>query len=390
MSTFLSMKIKKILKIFLIGITSIFLLLLFIIGLFYFPTSIYNFPPEMKFVGDKVYNPYQNISDSVYRANFHAHTVAWKGVTSGHNTEKDVYDGYTNKGYQIAGISNYHNISNYAENLTDLYIPVYEHGYNVLKSHYLVLNAKEVSFFDFPLFQTSSHQQKVIDKIKKKNDLLVIAHPKFGGGRTFENMKNLVNYEFTEVLNHYRTSDEYWDKALSAGRLTWILANDDTHDLRDDFTYRIWNIIYSDQRNRDTIVQNLKKGMNYGVKSFNGTVENQLLKCTDNGNLSYTFSFKQPVDTTEFIGQDGLIKKIAVNSDTAEYRFLGDDTYIRVVAKNKNSIIYMNPLVRYDGQKIPYCDDLKADENILLTWIFRIILGFVLFILVLLLKRLFY
>lgn len=73
-------------------------------------------------------------------------------------------------------------------------------------------------------------------------------------------MKNLVNYEFTEVLNHYRTSDEYWDKALSAGRLTWILANDDTHDLRDDFTYRIWNIIYSDQRNRDTIVQNLKKG----------------------------------------------------------------------------------------------------------------------------------
>ena len=91
----------------------------------------------------------------------------------------------------------------------DIYIPCYEHGYNILKSHCLGIGVDEVSKFDYPLLQASSHQQQVINNIKSKNGFVTMAHPDFGGGRDFDNMKDLVNYEFTEVLNHYRISDEY-------------------------------------------------------------------------------------------------------------------------------------------------------------------------------------
>ncbi len=59
-------------------------------------------------------------------------------------------------------------------------------------------------------------------------------------------------------------------------------------------------------------------------------------------------------------------------SDSASYAFRPDDSYIRVVAKNKNSNIYLNPLVRYSGNNLLHVADIKADENFLLTWINRI------------------
>ena len=201
---------------------AILLLLLFLgISILYTNTTIYDFPEAKVFQGDKVYNPYKNLPDSNYRANFHAHSIAWKTVTNGHNTEKDLYDGYTEEGYDIVGISNYHKISDYAESRSELYVPVYEHGYNIFKSHCLALNPDGPSYFDYPLFQTTSHQQKIIENLRAKNAIVAMAHPKFGGGRSFDDMKTLVNYDFTEVLNHYRSSDEYWDEALSAGRVTW-------------------------------------------------------------------------------------------------------------------------------------------------------------------------
>jgi len=354
--------------------------------LFYINTTIYDFPEQEAFKGDYLFNPYENLPDSSYRANFHAHSIAWEKVTNGHNTEKDIFDGYSERGYDIVGISNYHKISTYAKSRTDLYVPVYEHGYNVFKSHYLAINSSKVSSFDYPLYQLASHKQKIIHNIQNNGAFIAMAHPKFAGGRSFTDMENLVGYNFTEVLNHYRISDVYWDKALSAGRLTWVMGNDDTHDLVKEATYRIWNVIHSEKRNSDTIMQSMADGKSYAIWSLNKVCDNLLKECKLNKKI-INIKFDKPADSIFTIGQGGEILKKTYKSDSSQYSIQKEDTYVRTVAYNGNSHLYLNPIVRFDGENVPLSANVKVDSNFLLTWLFRICMIFFSFLLLVLTRK---
>jgi hypothetical protein len=364
-------------------VLAVVLLVLFL----YAGGTVYDFPVTKPFVGEKIFNPYDSLPGTKFKANFHAHSYSWYGITHGANTDKELYEAYTEKSYDIASISNYHKISNYHEKLTALYVPGYEHGFNIKKAHNLAINARSVSYWDFPLWQSISHQQTIIDVLRGNAEMVAIAHPKFGGGRSFEAMETLVGYHFTEVLNHYRNSQEYWDKALSAGKLSWITGNDDIHDLKDPEIFRIWNIIYADGSNRDSLLTNMKNGQNYAVETLNGESENSFVSCTQDTNGSFLFKFDQVADTIVFIGQNGIIKQKNEATNSASYTFKPDDTYIRVVAKNKNSNIYLNPLVRYSGDKIIKAVDIKAENSILYTWVIRLFIISVMLLLMYLWKR---
>ena len=355
-------------------IVSLILILVLLILFLYSGTTIYDFPETKPFAGDKIFNPYDSLPSLKYKANFHAHSYSWSGLTHGANTEKEVYDAYTEKGYDVACISNYHKISNYHEQLTKLFVPAYEHGFNIYKAHYLAINAQKVSFWDFPLWQSFSHQQTIIDGLRQKSELVAIAHPKFGGGRSFEGMETLVGYHLTEVLNHYRNSEEYWDKALSAGKLSWITGNDDIHDIKDPTIFKIWNIIYADTANRAELIANMKNGKNYAVETQNGIAENSFISCSRHAENSYLFTFEHVVDTIVFIGQNGIVMQKTISADSATYTFKPEDTYIRVVAKNKNSNLYLNPLLKISNNKILHAADMGADEMLLLTWLTRLLM----------------
>lgn len=344
-----------------------------LVCLLYLRAGIYDFPPPIPFAGQNIYNPYEGANDTAYlRANFHAHSIAWGGLTNGHDTEKEIYHGYTGRGYEVACISNYHSISEYHKDLTKYYVPVYEHGFNVLKSHCLALGADEVSFMDFPLLQASSHQQSVIDDIKSNGAMVCIAHPDFGGGRTYENMRELTGYVFTEVLNHYRLSDEYWDEGLSAGRLSWILGNDDTHDMRDHFTFHRFTMVPGSCHNGDEVLKSLLKGRHFAVRSHNGQPDISFLSCQGTGDGSYTFSFAGPVDSIIIVGQGGRTLKSVSRTTKTEYRFRPEDNYIRAVAVSGNSILYLNPLIRCNDSSDPFAYMPAAAENSLMTWAYRL------------------
>ena len=363
---------RSVIKIIIKSTLVLLLGVLFIVSLFYINTTIYNFPSPLAFKGDKIYNPYQNLPDSSYRANFHAHSIAWKAVTNGHNTEQDLFDGYTKRGYDIAGISNYHKISTYAKSRTELYVPVYEHGYNIFKSHYLSINSPEVSYFDYPLYQSTSHKQKIIENLKENEALIAMAHPKFAGGRSFSDMQHLVGYHFTEVLNHYRISEQYWDKALSAGRLTWIMGNDDTHDIVNEATFRIWNIIHSEKRGPNEIMNSMKNGLNYAISSKNEKCDNTLVSCLLENEV-ITIQLTNKADSIVFIGQNGKIVHKSIKSDSASYKFKSSDTYIRAVAYNSNSHMYLNPALRIKGDIPPLNCNVDIETNFIKTWLFRIL-----------------
>lgn len=363
------------------------LVLAFLCTLPYLTTTIYDFPETKPFSGDHFYNPYENLGDSVYKANFHAHSSAWSNVTNGHSTEKDIYEGYKAKGYSAIGISNYHSISTYTKDKADVYIPVYEHGLNLMKSHFLAINAKEVSFFDYPIFQTTSHRQSIINNISESGSLVCLAHPDFTFGHSSGDMEHLVNYEFTEVLNQYRVSEKQWDTALSCGKLTWIMANDDTHDIVNEPTYLIWNFIHPTEKTSESFLEALEMGRSYGVKSYKGEYDNHLKSVEFISDNTVQFEFATVVNNMYFYGQNGEEKKISWASNIGTYTFAPEDNYIRVVARDESTQIYLNPIVRYDGKNLVMAKDLKATVNHWQTWIFRIAVGLLAFGILLILRK---
>jgi hypothetical protein len=366
-----ALSIQKIGFFFLKSLGIIFLLSLIALGLFYFTTTIYDFPITKAFSGKYWYNPYETCGESTVKANFHAHAVAWGKLTYGHNSDQQIFEGYQKKGYDIIGISNYHSISDYAKNKNDLYIPVYEHGWNLMKAHNLAINAKKVIYQDFPLFQTTSHQQKNIERLKSNGDIVAIAHPNLMG-RSLADMRSLVNYDFMELLNHYRVSNVEYDEALRHGRLSWIISNDDTHDVRDETAFKIWNVIFTQHKNVDTILSNMKKGMHYGVKSKYGKCTNALKSCKLR-NDSLFISFTNTVEHFDVHGgEEGLID-YQYNKKDFVYVFKPDDDFIRIVAKNLESEeLFLNPIVRWDGKNMPYARNMSPSTNYPKTTIVRV------------------
>jgi len=116
------------------GMWYLFLMLLGIELIIYFLAPVYDFPGPRPFSGVMLYNPYQGM-DSLnwHKANFHFHTRAWGGLTSGrHNSNEAFYYTYKALGYDAPQISNYQSIDESFKD-SSFYIPGYEHGFGVRK-----------------------------------------------------------------------------------------------------------------------------------------------------------------------------------------------------------------------------------------------------------------
>ena len=108
----------------------------------YLWTPVYDFPAALPFRGAHWYNPYATVAPAAHwlKANFHAHTRAWGGLTNGHQTAGEITNTYRALGYDVIGISNYHRIDDtFAAESS--YMPSYEYGYSVRKTHRLAIGA---------------------------------------------------------------------------------------------------------------------------------------------------------------------------------------------------------------------------------------------------------
>jgi hypothetical protein len=112
----------------------------------YFFCPVYSFAKAVPFNGDSIYNPYAaSIQSGWVKCNFHAHAHCWDGITYGHGTPIDIHHVYNNLHYGVHAVSNYQSIDT-ASQSSPGYIGCYEHGYNMLKSHQLVIGANKVCF----------------------------------------------------------------------------------------------------------------------------------------------------------------------------------------------------------------------------------------------------
>jgi hypothetical protein len=315
----------------------------------YLVAPVYRFPAAVPFSGRTFLNPYAGLNGTWQRANLHAHGSAWMGLTNGRQAPEAVVRRYKSLGYSVAGVSNYQQIAAFDGVPT---LPLYEHGYSLSKTHQIAIGAREVQWFDFPLFQSLSHKQYVIDKVAASADLVALAHPDSRGAYTKADLERLTGYHLIEIANGPHRSEEEWDAALSSGRAVWAIGNDDTHDLANrGRTAAAWTMIDAPSTSTDDIVAALRKGRSYTVTRTNQgatNIETEMADVSfDDGKL--TVSVRGDLSTFVFIGQNGVIRSKVEEVVEATYEFAESDTYIRTVIHSPRTTMYLNPVSRSHG-----------------------------------------
>ena len=314
---------------------------------------VYRFPEPAPFAGRQFLNPYASTSGHWQRANLHAHGRAWLGLTSGTQSDADVANRYREMGYSVAGVSDYQRIA--AFHGTDT-LPLYEHGFNLGKNHQLAIDARAVDWFDLPLWQSPSHQQYVIDRVKRKAGLVALNHPSSREAYGLDALRILTGFDLIEVANGPFTTADEWDAALSSGRLVWAIGNDDTHDLTDARRTGVaWTMIDAASPSNSDIVSALHVGRSYAVQRT-GALDSAGITTlsslsVDEGTITVTLN--GAASTVAFIGQEGVVRRIVEGARTASYPIAAADSYVRAVVTSPQTTLYLNPVIRWNGTALP-------------------------------------
>jgi hypothetical protein len=302
---------------------------------------IYRFPPATAFHGDSLFNPYRTATGTWYKANFHAHSIAWGGATNATRRPEDVEAAYRSMGYDIIGVSNYQAISRPGSDGSGL-VAVYEHGYNIMKTHHLVIGARDVSWLDYVLPQNLHQKQFVLNRLSTPGVAVSLNHPEFRRGFGKDDMESMTGMTLIEVLNHYRQSYGHWDAALSSGRKAWIVGNDDSHDAGNaSETGVYWTMVNAGSLRGKDVVTAMSEGRAYGVAGRGGRMTIRVRSVETRG-MTVTVALDTVADRIEFIGQRGAVKAVVRNAARASYVFAIDDTYIRIKVAAARNVLYLN------------------------------------------------
>jgi hypothetical protein len=352
-------------------LTVISVVLLFAL-FFYCQTSVFSFPKTAKFTGNEYYNPYESVGKETLKANFHAHTVAYGGVTNGSDGYSELKDFYKKRGIDVPVISNY-----FSKSSGD--IQVYEHGVNIPKSHKLAINADEELYFDYPFYQSASQKQDIISRLREKNALVVIAHPNMREGHNQDDMAKLVGYHFTEIRSYYAHAEKYWDAALKEGRLSWLMVNDDSHGIVKQLPGRFYNVVFADEE-RETL-KAMEAGKHYGIAQKEDTADLKL-NLLSMQNDKVIFDLGENAFKTILVA-DG-VKVDSVEGGNGTLVFPKYASYVRLVAESEHCHLYTNPITRQaDGQSFTsistFNPKLKPFQTILVRSYFVITFVSILF-----------
>lgn len=371
-----------------------FLGIVFFIALFAIVATsvspVYNFSEARPFSGPDIFNPYASLEgvDSIpwKRANFHTHTRV-KGIFNECEYWPDQTDSaYRKFGYDIVTFSNHNELTVHPYD-TALQVNVYEHGINIFKYHKLVFGCESVNRFDnlLPLFVFQKQFQ--LDLLAKESDFIQMNHPLRTGGTSEYQMRRLEGYRLMELDSGKSKENEYWDWALSAGRYSFGLANDDLHypDRSGKMAVRC-NFLYCPSARYDDIKKTLLSGGYYAMRVPDYGHGDWEVKYAKNRNLpsvnkigldstTVFISLSQKADSIKFIGQNHTTLALAKDAYEAEYDMKQEDSYVRITAYfPEGEVIYSNPFARYDASvsDSPYREPSNT-VNIPLTVLFNLV-----------------
>lgn len=310
----------------------------------------YVFPPATRFGGASLYNPYEGTPSLWLKANLHAHAHAWGGVTNGRSTVAQTVATYRAEGYDVAAVSNYQSIDARPGE-----VRVYEQGYSAHKAHLLVIGAKRVDWWDYPLLEGPNEKQDRIDRLRKHGALVAIVHPEMRNAFSASDMRRLTGYSAFEVVSHFGDAEPQWDAALSAGRLSWAIGDDDTHDSANPRqTGHVWTMLAAPSTSPTDVIDAIKSGHTYAVISRvgRGYSDVMLRSLETRGDTIDVAVAGHPASIT-FVGQGGRLLQSTGHVLTARYVLPPDQPYARVVVRTAAARLILNPIVRTRGGRPP-------------------------------------
>ncbi|MCF0070214.1 hypothetical protein LZD49_07005 [Dyadobacter sp. CY261] len=334
----------------------------------------YQFNPPRPFAGSHINNPYDSMDVRKWvKCNFHAHAHSWGGITNGHGSADHVHRAYENLHYGVHCVSNYHNID--TSNAKEVnYLSAYEHGYNMLKTHQLVLGSKTVKWLDYLLPQTVHNKQHLLKTLRETGTVTILNHPALRNGYTSEDLAQIVDYDCVEVLNPSVTSTAEWDAALSAGRTAFIVGDDDIHDVISKRRLGTrCTFVNVNSSSSTEVLHALKTGKSYGVivgaRQHYDSIP-YLRSLTVRGDSIHVV-MSTPAQMASITGQGGKLLVDFRNTARLSYRIKPTDHYARATFQYDNgTTVFLNP-VYYSapgGHVVP-----PVTENFIETIFFRIL-----------------
>lgn len=321
----------------------------------------YSFTDPRPFHGEKIVNPYADANfNDVSTANFHAHTKSWGGLTNGKGSSSDVWQRYDSLGHTFHALSQYHKIDSFNKEKQN-YVPVYEHGYNLKKTHQLVIGAKRVVWKDYIFPQTLHNKQFILHEMAKDtNNLVVLNHPAVRSGYDVNDLKLLHYYDHIELLNPSAQSFAHWDTALTAGKKIFVVGNDDNHNIfNDNAIGRFTTLIFGAASDSKKMIDRMKKGQSVAVwlpQIHNETLESKRSKLLNLRSLisgislidsMLAINLSKSVAEIRVIGHHGKLKLKQRNISSLTFPFSQNDAYLRVeLYLEDGTKLYLNPIFR--------------------------------------------
>lgn len=351
-------------------------------------SPIYDFTEPRPFTGPDIYNPYSNIDTTCCwkRANIHTHTRVEGILNECEFSADSVYHIYKTFDYDIVGFTNHNELTKHPID-KELQMDIYEHGYNALNYHIMTYGAKQVWLYDalLPLF--ASQKQFILDKLSEDADFVQINHPQRIRLFNYSDLKKIGGYRLMELTSSEdEIHNKHWDVALSAGRYSHGIMNDDLHypDRAEKIAIRCSFICTPTERYehvKESLIDGCFYSMsipNYGDGDWDVkyALNRELPKVKDIGLRESTIyiELSAAADSIMFVGSNHRTLHTAYSATSAEYTMQDDDPYVRIMAfYGDGAVIYSNAFARYDSaaEESPYRGDMYS-INTTLTIIFNI------------------
>ena len=181
--------------------------------------------------------------------------------------------------------------------------------------------------------------QANVDAIVEAGGIASINHPNYGWAFDHREISRVEGASLLGVFNGHPavnlfgapdkpSYEEIWDGVLSAGRVIFGVATDDSHNYHDFAPWlsnpgRGWVMVRADELTQEAIVDGLASGRFYATTGVTLT----RLECSAE-NIVLEIDQDDFIYTTRFTGKDGVM--LAESTDpSAEYRAGGHEDYVR-------------------------------------------------------------
>ncbi len=355
-------------------------------------TQIFEKQQTREFVGDKFYNPYLGIdsigwSEGFLKSNLHGHT---NFDTHEPYTTQQYGDAYVQSGYDVINISDHNFITPALSDASIASLDSYEHGYNLNNFHQLMMGVAQNDMFDIPLMFMPRHQmQTLINRLEPQAALFQVNHPERLRLMNKDHAGDIRGFQVMELNTN--ADSRYWDLQLHSGNYIVMICNDDAHSIanRNSAFQRAYTMVYSPERQIDSVIVALKAARSYGVVVDNA--RNMLgphsdmptMKSFDlQGDSVLRVAFSQKASSIRFVSGFQTLSEIK-DSTSAEFLIPSSLPYLRIEATFPNGVrIFTNALARSADAMQP--EVIPSPLAIAwLTWLNRIawfVLGIFLFI----------